>query len=371
MHATVGGSEVSSGTRMSIQNVFRHPSYIAGRSDSPYDIALVLFTSEVPASTRFIHININSSDPAPGQYSRVSGYGRTIEKQATPRLRQVDVPVVSMRKCKLDYSRGDAALAGRLRGDVQLCAGFKDGGCDACQGDSGGPLAVFDKSGNYVQVGVVSFGIGCARPDFPGVYTRVSAFEGWMKEVGAGYTRSDGVTFASADIFDNSGGFSIANLSPTKTVLAFCALALVASAVVMLFVVAVMRRRSHAQPNATAPPSVAGYPATMYPPRADNGDDPSMMAYPPGLNFLGMSPSPGKYVSSSEPSHVPRSQEGSTYEDGPQEDDDAQGVSTQNGSLNSTSDEDISRHTTPPQSSIAQDVAPQDGVLLEKCSQNF
>lgn len=61
--------------------------------------------------------------------------------------------------------------------DTQLCAG--NGGTDACQGDSGGPLVLRTPNGP-VQVGVVSWGLGCARPENPGVYMRVSAYAGWI-----------------------------------------------------------------------------------------------------------------------------------------------------------------------------------------------
>lgn len=54
-----------------------------------------------------------------------------------------------------------------------ICAGELDGEKDSCQGDSGGPLVDSDK----VQVGIVSWGIGCARPNKPGVYTRIASPE--------------------------------------------------------------------------------------------------------------------------------------------------------------------------------------------------
>lgn len=52
------------------------------------------------------------------------------------------------------------------------------------QGDSGGPLLYVDNSSDqYYVVGVVSFGVKCALPEFPGVYTKVGHFLGWIRNV--------------------------------------------------------------------------------------------------------------------------------------------------------------------------------------------
>ncbi|GBP14591.1 Plasma kallikrein [Eumeta japonica] len=87
----------------------------------------------------------------------------------------VYVPVMSNEDCNRAYR-------GRIT-DNMLCAGAPEGGRDACQGDSGGPLHVFDNETNvYQEIGVVSWGDGCARPESPGVYTRVNKYLVWIRE---------------------------------------------------------------------------------------------------------------------------------------------------------------------------------------------
>eukprot|EP01052_Picozoa_sp_SAG31_P008838 SAG31_NODE_453_length_15464_cov_37.074064_2_plen_143_part_00 len=67
--------------------------------------------------------------------------------------------------------------------ETQVCAGKQLGGgewTEAGCGDSGGPLFVrSEQDGEFVEVGIVSWGYG----DAPNVYTRVSAFLGWIEEV--------------------------------------------------------------------------------------------------------------------------------------------------------------------------------------------
>jgi hypothetical protein len=88
-------------------------------------------------------------------------------------LMKVTVPIVDNGACNSVYGAITANM---------LCAGYSDGGKDACQGDSGGPLVVPNGSGGWLQAGVVSFGHGCARPNVPGVYARVSRYISWMQE---------------------------------------------------------------------------------------------------------------------------------------------------------------------------------------------
>lgn len=64
--------------------------------------------------------------------------------------------------------------------ETNICAGYLDGGIDTCRGDSGGPLATIDQSGRAYQIGVVSFGDGCAKKENAGVYARVSGYRDWI-----------------------------------------------------------------------------------------------------------------------------------------------------------------------------------------------
>lgn len=70
-----------------------------------------------------------------------------------------------------------------------ICAGDSDGQKDSCEGDSGGPLVLLAEQAStgqarmrYYQVGIVSFGLGCAVKGIPGVYTRVTRYLGWINE---------------------------------------------------------------------------------------------------------------------------------------------------------------------------------------------
>jgi len=116
--------------------------------------------------------------PAPdGRYDRgtltVLGWGATREGgTAQRRLRAAVVPFVPDERCADAYEP-----AFRFRPGEMLCAGdLRRGGVDACQGDSGGPLVRRGEGGRWVQVGIVSWGQGCGRRRFPGVYTQVSTF---------------------------------------------------------------------------------------------------------------------------------------------------------------------------------------------------
>ena len=64
--------------------------------------------------------------------------------------------------------------------DQHICAGYQEGGVDSCRGDSGGPLAVMKDDGRWYLAGITSWGTGCARPQYPGVYTEMSWFVDWV-----------------------------------------------------------------------------------------------------------------------------------------------------------------------------------------------
>lgn len=175
-----------------------HPSYNQGNSD--YDIMLLELSQNIDTDMYPpIHINFQASSPTPGEMLTVTGFGTTSENgNLSDRLMEVKVPANSYETCHRQYGAG-------IKDDIHLCAGYESGGKDSCQGDSGGPLFKFDGI-VPVQVGVVSFGAGCARPDYSGVYARVSGVSGWLKEeicdrssIPPSYLNCDGAGTASVD----------------------------------------------------------------------------------------------------------------------------------------------------------------------------
>ena len=112
---------------------------------------------------------------SPGACSVVTGWGRTQEGASTlpEQLQAVDLPVIDNATCAGVYSPADITAG-------QVCAGYEQGTADSCQGDSGGPLVVPGGVTGWTQLGVVSWGVGCARPRAYGVYTRVSHYIDWI-----------------------------------------------------------------------------------------------------------------------------------------------------------------------------------------------
>jgi len=108
----------------------------------------------------------------------ITGWGRLSSSGPSPtELMQAEVPLVSKERCSKSY--------GRIH-DSMLCAGHDEGGIDACQGDSGGPL-VCKYGGRWHVEGATSWGKGCARPEYFGVYAKVRYMLDWVHEKMASY----------------------------------------------------------------------------------------------------------------------------------------------------------------------------------------
>jgi secreted trypsin-like serine protease len=129
-----------------------------------------------------------------GVHVRVAGFGQTEHNKGnkyldkltrtdglgdvfagSPRLRETALETFSTPVCKTRYV--DSVV-----GPGQVCAGLQLGGKDSCQGDSGGPLVSYDSADCPRQIGVVSWGEGCAEKDAYGVYTRISHYADWIQQ---------------------------------------------------------------------------------------------------------------------------------------------------------------------------------------------
>ncbi|XP_026064529.1 serine protease 30-like [Carassius auratus] len=91
-------------------------------------------------------------------------------------LQEVLVPIINQSSCQSMYQILSSDLVPVNILSDMICAGYMEGGKDSCQGDSGGPLVCPGGNGTWIQAGVVSFGLGCAQKNRPGIYSRVSSF---------------------------------------------------------------------------------------------------------------------------------------------------------------------------------------------------
>jgi trypsin len=162
-----------------------HPQYNPRTTDNDFNIVVLDKPADM-SKAKLVKLNSNKNYPAVGQEVTVIGFGDTnpsdYVSDLSDRLMEVTVNCISNDDC--DDSRGTiGGYSDSYRGQItknMLCA--RDDNEDACQGDSGGPLLVLgDTDEETEQVGVVSWGIGCAHRSFPGVYARVSEAYDWIR----------------------------------------------------------------------------------------------------------------------------------------------------------------------------------------------
>ena len=174
------------GKVVSVQAVVIHPDFVADTLES--DVALLKLQFEVPigsgSGATTIPLAGSGEDAQLGQDAYVSGWGTTQEDCDSCSPVNLHYAAVDIR-AGADEATCVAYSTSKFNPRTMLCAGCADGSKDACQGDSGGPLAVNGAGGHPLLVGIVSWGIGCGRQFFPGVYTRVSTFSPWIQEVTA------------------------------------------------------------------------------------------------------------------------------------------------------------------------------------------
>jgi trypsin len=151
-----------SGTRHNVTSI----AFPANWNPDTFDNDVAVWKLATPAKTTTF-ATLAEVDPVAGAQLLASGWGQLSQSGSSPvDLMKVQVPVAELSNCN-DANSYNGQITGQM-----FCAGLEAGGKDTCQGDSGGPLT--GGAQNAVLNGIVSWGRGCAQPNFFGVYTKVA-----------------------------------------------------------------------------------------------------------------------------------------------------------------------------------------------------
>lgn len=157
-----------------VKQIIRHPGYRGGIR--PYDMVLMKLDSDLVYNQAVQPVCLPAqgiSDDLTSRNCMLTGWGRTVGPQDSTKLQQVGGPIVSHSSCRRVW--------GRQIVDQQIC--FGTGLQGGCQGDSGGPLVCRGNTGQWFQVGVVSWGnVKCKVRGSPTVFTRVSSMASWISK---------------------------------------------------------------------------------------------------------------------------------------------------------------------------------------------
>ncbi|XP_052852488.1 trypsin [Drosophila gunungcola] len=140
------------------------------------DVAIMKLSTPVRQTNKIRAVELADTEPVSGTSAVVTGWGTTcfLFCSSPDSLLEVVVDLLHYKDCASDtYSYGSESIL-----PTMVCASGEKK--DACQGDSGGPLVA-----NGKQVGVVSWGSGCAWTGYPGVYADVAALKSWIEETSA------------------------------------------------------------------------------------------------------------------------------------------------------------------------------------------
>ena len=178
------------GQRVRARAIRLHPGYTEGAA-LENDLAIIQLWNDLPYPTVRPAVEGDEALYPEGTMATTIGWGDRdirLDLQYYPLyLREVEVPIVGDATC-------GEAYPDELVAEQMVCAGdMVDGGEDSCYGDSGGPMMVKDGD-EWVQVGIVSTGRGCARRPYPGIYTEVAHYDDLVSRYTAPDTVPDRVT---------------------------------------------------------------------------------------------------------------------------------------------------------------------------------